>query len=249
MNYNQLKEHVLKIFKEGDFVKHWENYNETGNRLELNSQNKIINDSLNLSINFPGYKTTKKYGKLIYDYRVDLNNIAISHTNIVIDIYNKCRQAPHLSNNLYRFLLDISKNALNTNLNNYTDLLNFNFIAPSTKLLEQSNIAHKNLGKYFNQSANSWNYSFEELKYLISYIVLQEDINYPMPRYNGRRMSFYRYIEALICTFPNDYTLENVIERTLSHSIPPLWNIGGNIYTPIFHKDGNIYTPITQLSN
>ncbi|XZJ89920.1 hypothetical protein ACSXCF_14950 (plasmid) [Clostridium perfringens] len=126
MNYNQLKEHVLKIFKEGDFVKHWENYNETGNRLELNSQNKIINDSLNLSINFPGYKTTKKYGKLIYDYRVDLNNIAISHTNIVIDIYIINVDKLHIYQiNLYRFLLDISKNALNTNLNNYTDLLNF----------------------------------------------------------------------------------------------------------------------------
>ena len=210
MNYNQLEEYVLKIFKDGNFIKHWEDYKRTGNRKEINSQRKIVNTDLKLSINFPGYKTTQKHKKLIYDYRVDLNNIPISHTNIVIDIYNKCNQAPYLSNNLYRFLLDVSENALNTNLKNYNELLNF------------------------NRTANSWNYSIEELKYLISYIVLQEDINYPMPKYNGRRMSFYRYIEAIICANNNNnYTLENVIERTLSHSRPTLWNINERIYAPI----------------
>ncbi|EGT3614304.1 hypothetical protein E5N06_13325 [Clostridium perfringens] len=234
MNYNQLEEYVLKIFKDGNFIKHWEDYKRTGNRKEINSQRKIVNTDLKLSINFPGYKTIQKHKKLIYDYRVDLNNIPISHTNIVIDIYNKCNQAPYLSNNLYRFLLDVSENALNTNLKNYNELLNFNFIAPSTMLLNRAERKHRNLNKYFNRTANSWNYSIEELKYLISYIVLQEDINYPMPKYNGRRMSFYRYIEAIICANNNNnYTLENVIERTLSHSRPTLWNINERIYAPI----------------
>lgn len=242
MNYNELEKNLLQIFENKHFVNHFEEYLKTNQKNKLNSQSEIVNSQLNLKINFPGYKTKKKYNhytkknKITYDYRVDLNEIAISHTNIVVDIYNKSIQNPEIRIPLYNFLVDISKNALNTNLNNHQLLLNFKFTAPTPELLNQAAIAHQINRKIYNKNANKLNYSLEQLKYLISYIVLQEDINYPMPKKAGRRMSFYRYIEAIICSSTrNNYSLSDVITRSLSHNFPPLWEKYLSYYRPVFN--------------
>jgi hypothetical protein len=79
----------------------------------------------------------------------------------------------------------------------------------------------------------NWNYSADELRYVISYIVLQEDINYPPPGHEGRRMPFYRYVEALMMNevaVATSYTLDDVISRTLSHGRPPLYGELKDIY-------------------
>lgn len=227
MNYNQLKTYLLNQFTINNFDNLYKS--KSTNKVNITVEN---NFGINLKIAFPGYKTNYKNGHFTYDYRVDLNEIAISHANIITDIYNKSNQAPELVSDLYKFLIDLSKNALDIDLTNYKKLLNHNFKAPSTQLLNLVQNAHN--GKHYNINGNSWNYSFEELSTIIPYIVLQEDINYPMPKYNGRRMSFYRYAEAIFCSLNNNnYNIEQVIDRALSHERPALWAKFTQYYKPI----------------
>lgn len=100
---------------------------------------------------------------------------------------------------LYRFLMDIGVNCLNVNFKNYNNLATYQFNPPSVQLLTEVDNCHRHLNKRFNRNANLKNYSLNELLSTIAYIVLQEDINYPIDKgYNGRKMCFSRYIEALI---------------------------------------------------
>ena len=46
-------------------------------------------------------------------------------------------------------------------------------------------------------------------------MTLQDEINFPQPRSQERRMPFSRYFEAIYCAAFNDapYTIENVMQR------------------------------------
>lgn len=227
MNYLNLKNSLFIKFEENNFKELCQCKNRKSITLPINNPY-----NLNLTVSFPGYKAKYLGDSLVYDYRIDLNEIPISHTNIVTDIYNKAIQSPDIQNDLFNFLIDLSKNALNVNLNDYPQLSNYKFRAPSNQLLDIIKIAHGD--KNYNADANSWSYSFKELSTIIPYIVLQEDINYPMPRFNGRRMSFYRYIEAILCTSAkSNHSIKDVISRTLSHTKPKLWSEFTDFYKPI----------------
>ncbi|MBT2571126.1 hypothetical protein [Planococcus sp. ISL-110] len=53
--------------------------------------------------------------------------------------------------------------------------------------------------------------TFEEFKYLTYWVILQEDINYPRPRYRGIRLAITRYLEGIVaCLNPNLLNLEQV---------------------------------------
>ena len=72
--------------------------------------------------------------------------------------------------------------------------------------------------------------SIKEIVYTLTFIVMQEDINYTMPRYHGRKMSFYRYIEAIALNDPTiktTYNIDDVILRALKEGGPP---------PPLFHE-------------
>ena len=75
------------------------------------------------------------------------------------------------------------------------------------------------------------NYKIPKVKKIVSiiyWITLQDEINYPQPKYKGRRMPFSRYFEAILCTQKEYeyFTLENVLERCNNRgTIPTLYNI------------------------
>lgn len=75
-------------------------------------------------------------------------------------------------------------------------------------------------------------FSFEVLTDLMVYIAIQEDINYPMPRYLGRTMCFFRYLEAIYCKVNNNHFLEEAIEKATRRGGPPApnWSDVGNLY-------------------
>lgn len=88
------------------------------------------------------------------------------------------------------------------------------------------------LGKSYLKKGNlPWNFPLEDLALLISWICLQEDINYPMSvgRLQGRMMPFFRYLEAVYCGLLEEeeggYTLEMVIERSVNHYQPQPWDV------------------------
>lgn len=229
MNYKELQYDLISKFSLNDFKTKWQS-NEINNSV-LNIENDY---DVDLKIYFPGYKTEEKNGSLVYDYRVELRDIPISHTNIITDIHSKANQLmernPALLKRLYTFLVDLSRNGLDLDLEKYNELIKFDFQPPDMSLIEKVKKAH--FGKMYNENANSWSYTFEELFIAIPYIVLQEDINYPMPQYEGRRLSFYRYIESILSSY-EVCKIEYVIHRALAHKRLELFEQHMKFYEPV----------------
>ena len=90
---------------------------------------------------------------------------------------------------------------------------------------------------YFENSDN-YGFSFEELTSLMFYIAIQEDINYPQSWLQGRKMCFYRYLEAVYCKVHNNHILNEAIEKAVARRyIPKNWNDVGDLYNIV----SNIY--------
>ncbi|AGF57804.1 hypothetical protein B0P06_003889 [Clostridium saccharoperbutylacetonicum] len=228
MKYEELRTELIRIFNNNNFIEMYKNRKQR--KLKFNNEYNY-----NIQIIYPGYKT-KVEGQTVkaYDFRVDYENIAISHANIVVDLYNKVVQAPFLKKELLSFINELGKTGMEIELDKYEKIHTYNFISPSNNLLLHINDVHRSLNKKYLIEGNRKNYSISELSILIPLIVLQEDINYPMPKYQGRKMSFYRYIESISCD--NVAQLYEVIRRTLSHTRPILF-------------EGIDYKDIVELSN
>lgn len=226
MNNKEVKQLLLTTFKNCGFEEAWNN--KYINTLTYNVENEF---NINLSIDFPGYKTKKnKYG-LVYDYRVRVNQIPISHVNIVIDLYSKIYQMPVYKEMIKEFLIDVSRNGYDIDFGKYSLIQNYDYKPPTLELLSRVDKQCEKLGKRYQRSGNLWNYSLYELALMMTFISVQEDINYPMPRFEGRRMCFYRYLEAVSCR-----NIDDVIERTLAHYRPELF----------YNVD---YTDVIELAN
>lgn len=73
-------------------------------------------------------------------------------------------------------------------------------------------------------------FSFEELTALMFYIAIQEDINYPEKHYQGRKMCFCRYLEAVYCKVYTNHKLGEALDRAVARYIPKNWNDAGDLY-------------------
>ena len=73
-------------------------------------------------------------------------------------------------------------------------------------------------------------FSFEQLTDLMFYIAIQEDINYPERYYQGRKMCFFRYLEAIYCKVSSTHTLNEAIFRAKLDYIPRKWDDVGDLY-------------------
>lgn len=76
-------------------------------------------------------------------------------------------------------------------------------------------------------------FTFDELTNLMFYIGIQEDINYPDKHFQGRKMCFYRYIEAIYCKIHTNHSLEDAISRANANYIPRKWNDVDDLYNTI----------------
>lgn len=87
----------------------------------------------------------------------------------------------------------------------------------------------------FLYEAEADGFTFEELTSLMFYISIQEDINYPMPRYMGRTMCYFRYLEAVYCKVNSHHLMEDAIEKATRRYGPPApnWNDVGNLYNNV----------------
>jgi len=174
-------------------------------------------------ISYPGFKARiGRNGKIVYDYRVDILtpqlNTSLSHANIIVDIYNKCLQG--FDRELMKQILIGAAREGQIDVEQYSQVKSYSCCAVNQSILRCAIDAHIALGKVYYSTANQSDLTFEELFSSIFWIVLQEDINYPMPRYQGRKMPFSRYLEALHC-FESNHTLDEVISRALLEGYPP----------------------------
>ena len=222
MEYQKAKQQLLDIFRNNNF----ETNLRSNNQHATQSVIKTLPNGSVFSISYPGYKATvRKNGHIIYDYRVDIikngTTTALSHTNIITDIYNKIVNGGMSANELRIVLIEISQEGVN-NIQNIVNLLPYTSVAPEQSLHDRIRIAHGN--KTYNHVGNSFDLTVEELLTVIKLVVLQEDINYPIASgYEGRRMPFARYLETIFITQNSSHTLEEVINRTLSHIRPQQW--------------------------
>jgi hypothetical protein len=222
LDYEPSKKYLLDLFNTNHFVQNFQSR-------KLHSSQIIIQECSNgtrIGVSFPGYKTQIKPNQIVYDYRVDILKgsvtTALSHANIIVDIYNKMTSGGMSSKIFREVLIELSREG-HFDVSELSKKLTYKSIKPSEELKERANKAHK--GKIYNTIGNSFDLSIEELIIAMKWIVLQEDINYPIAKgYEGRKMPFARYIETTHIIEHTTYSLEQVIERALSHSRPSLWN-------------------------
>lgn len=223
MIYQKAKIHLENLFKKNEF----------GKSLSLNQYNskyveleKCKNGSI-ISISFPGYKSKFKGLKIIYDYRIDLDRMgdetSLSHSNILVDIYNKILHGKMQAEKLRNVLIQLSQTGF-VDLKKTEGLLNYHPIPPAPQLLKLVKQYHGS--KYYNELGNQEDLDLEELLLSIKWIVIQEDINYPISQgFEGRRMCFSRYLECIYLTQNyRSHSLEELIKRTLSHKRPKPWS-------------------------
>ncbi len=179
-------------------------------------------------ISFPGYKAKNQNGTITYDYRVDLKKEAIttslSHANLIVDLYNKCCFGEMSTANLRSALLTAAEEG-SFEYGQTAGLLSYHPVVPTLDLLNLVQAAHG--GKSYNRTGNRFDLTVEEVFKSIKWIVIQEDINYPIARgYEGRKMPFARYLEAVFASEKDrGNRLAEVIERALFHSRPPRWPV------------------------
>lgn len=101
------------------------------------------------------------------------------------------------------------------------------------------NIMNNFLSDIYNNGTNTTycDATLEELKHIIYWITLQEEINYPRSKgYAGINLAFCRFFEAIYSTLPtSNITINQVQVRCNNHGInrPVLYNI--NIAPDFYH--------------
>ncbi|MBQ3544228.1 MAG: hypothetical protein IJA34_04490 [Lachnospiraceae bacterium] len=160
---------------------------------------EIYEDSTQLAIRYPGYKTTRnKCDYCVYLVDEDGEH-PISHVEIMYDLYGK------------------------TTVQNYQHMKKY--IEDVATIGRHVNI-HTSLFQAFEHG-----FSFEKLTDLMFYIAIQEDINYPGARFQGRKMCFYRYLEAVYCKVHTNHQIEDAVDKAIAHGyIPRNWNDVGELY-------------------
>ncbi len=225
MNYLESKEYIIKVFKEYNYKQFLRE------PFKFSEIVKKIGENTEVIISFPGYKAgIKETGEIIYDYRVDFRKgsclTTLSHSNIVVDIYNKCLNNGIEVKAMIKYLEDIAIYG-DEGLDKNKELLKYSpQNKPSNEIIKIAKEAHKEYEKNFKVEGNNFDLDFIELTYLIKWITLQEDLNYPISEgYQGRKMSFYRYIEAIYCINNSEHSLKDVFKRVIRHhSRPKLWD-------------------------
>ncbi|OCA86150.1 hypothetical protein [Bacillus sp. FJAT-27986] len=123
------------------------------------------------------------------DYLIKHNGCSITHIDIVKYLHGIANKEGNNPDILLDFILDVFQNGLCAN-----DKLLLNL--DGVKL-------------------NGLELTMEKLKYIIFWVPIQEEYNYPRPRNNGIKFPYKRYIEAIVAADNQDLiTIDEVIERS-----------------------------------
>lgn len=225
MDYEKAKEVLLNEFEQNSY-KDLVGCAESSKKTFVASQ---LANGTQVEIVYPGYKSTVRFdGSLVYDYRVDIrfarSNGAVhtfSHAHIIVDLACKVHHEPAIRKPLTYCIYSLFHHGLlEYDLEAFSPQLRY---PPDKHILKLASIAHEEIGKKYDKEPNLTPLTYDELFHSMLWIALQEDINYPMPRYEGRRMPFARYLEAIWSQKP-PVDLANVIKRALEHTVPSKWN-------------------------
>lgn len=175
-----------------------------------------------ISLCFPGYKA---HDRGTTDYRVDIEKetqTSLSHANIILDVYSKCQSGRVDPEEMRTYLERTAEDGRDVIGDLPPSMQNYARGDPSDRDLIETVASGHPAGDSFNRHGNQWDLDVEELTHSMFWIVLQEDINYPMPKYEGRKMPFSRYMEAVWAAHQNDESLlKKVIKRALAKGHRP----------------------------
>lgn len=222
INYEQGRTELDEIFDEFDYGR----LLEEGKTHNVSVDVHECGSGAIIWLSFPGYKAK---GRDKPDYRVDIHKdgkeTSLSHANLLVDIFNKCHSERIAPTDMWKFLqtaAEKGRQALDQiprRLKEYQPVE-----PPSSELIDEVAKVHDQKNKTFNRGGSAWDLDFEELTYSMFWIVLQEDINYPMPDKQGRRMPLSRYTEAVWCAQEDPSAFPTVIDRALVEGrLPGPW--------------------------
>mgnify|MGYP001477617668 CR=1 FL=1 len=149
-----------------------------------------------------------------WDYRVDIalrgeaydpnNPITPTHLDVAFDLYRRVQCCQELSAPLRTMLSDLAKDER---------------IDPQQYECLYRCQPHPS-------QAEGIEYTMLELTYIIRWITLQEEFNYPIPLYEGRKMPFKRYLEAIEAGSSDCHSIDEVIRRAQVRGgrVPINWN-------------------------
>ena len=226
MDYIQMEQVLLNLFSKNNFqgLVRQKKYNTCSSPLAA------VHSSLPLRVCFPGYKSILTEERTVYDYRVEVDLagtgdwVAVSHVNIILDLFSKVWFDKSKEPVLYRWLCSLAENGCGIDLITFDSLTLFPNRRLPSEFYQKVNKMHQSIGKIYHAEGNARSFTAAELSDIIPWIALQEDINYPMPKFQGRRMPFCRYMEAIYCAaHPGDRKISHVISRALSHKKIAPW--------------------------
>lgn len=218
MDFSRAKKQLHQIFQENDFA----GLLQTGQKHAKTVQVARCSNKSVIWISFPGYKAMKKAGKIIFDYRVMLEKhggmYPLSHTNLIVDIYTKCLYGNMEVGLFEKFLAKSFEQG-----NDEIPVMEIRYTDTPAYLLQYIKKAHRD--KKYLLEGNRAYLTLEELFLTMKWIVIQEDMNYPVKQgLEGRKMPLSRYMEAIEVARNGKHELKEVIRRALSHSRPRKWD-------------------------
>jgi len=219
MDFEQTRETANWLFNEAGFK-------ELADKSFKKSRSDMValldnEHNSSIHITYPGYRAREKPGQI--DFRVDLRRGEVtrtfSHLNIIVDIINKCQRGIDID--VFRdFLSFIFVQSDDENITSFKRSLNWKRECASEQLLnEVSAIYERSKRNPFDATPNQWDLEIDELAYMIKWIAIQEDINYPIEKnLLGRRMCYIVYCDA-ISYFEGKHvtTLNYVVGSALIH--------------------------------
>ena len=209
-------------------------FNNNGYKDLLKQNNKLsqelhlatLENGTSFTAVYPGLKSGISRNKIKYDYRVDIHKqdvtVTLSHVNIIVDLYKKIHGNNGNRDDFLKMLGNLYRSGNSQPLQGISDLSHYQSSDPiGPTEIEELHRIHREIGKRYHEPGNQWDLEIEELYTAIVWIALQEDINYPQEEgYEGRRMPFKRYIEAVEFAARNQ-PITLIIHRALQHNYRP----------------------------
>jgi len=217
-DFQYLAEHLESHFKSVGYDNHVQKKELYARRERIYS----CSCGSNIWILYPGYKAIQNPTSHKYDFRVDLEienkHVTCSHLNLIVDLFNKGSQRQYSQDQL----LELVHSAA---FSRPTIFRSQSGTAPSPNIRNQVALACRNLSRVYSEEANKYDLSPEQFCEVAVWIFVQEEMNYPSPKFRGRSLALERYIEAIHVLDCKVHSLEEVIERALmERGVPPRWN-------------------------
>lgn len=144
-------------------------------------------------LKYPGKKAAEDKHDFFLDVRMGSIRMAPVHADIVLDIYTRCTWCKTMVPNLKAMLSGL--------YHHHQD-----YIGPpeamrhtDQSLVDEARKILAKVGKKPCKMYHAYPMMIDELSMLIFLLGIQENINYPPPKYQGRRMPLERYFEAIHC--------------------------------------------------